>query len=360
LFLLRVLASTLWLALALCAFPHAAAAAQPEPQSYGALHWRLIGPFRAGRTVAVSGVPTLPGVFYMAPNNGGVWKSTDYGRTWNPLFDAQDTGSIGALAVAPSDPNVVYVGSGEGLRRPDLSTGDGMYKSSDGGKSWLHLGLRDGQQIAQIAVDPHDTSRLFVAVVGHPYGPNAERGLYRSTDGGVSFAKVLGSGDDVGAVGVVIDPHDSHSGRRATALGISRKCTSASTRAVYSNRRTAERRGTSLRAVCPRRSAELASPFHRPIPSVCTRSSRKSKAAASTVRATRASPGRKPRVRNACADARKISRGSRQIPKTATRSIPPTRRRIDRATAGSRGPASRAHPAATITIPYGSIPRTRT
>jgi len=209
LFLLWVLASTLWLALALCAFPHAAAAAQPEPQSYGALHWRLIGPFRAGRTVAVSGVPTLPGVFYMAPNNGGVWKSTDYGRTWNPLFDAQDTGSIGALAVAPSDPNVVYVGSGEGLRRPDLSTGDGMYKSSDGGKSWLHLGLRDGQQIAQIAVDPHDTSRLFVAVVGHPYGPNAERGLYRSTDGGVSFAKVLGSGDDVGAVGVVIDPHDS-------------------------------------------------------------------------------------------------------------------------------------------------------
>jgi len=209
LFLLRVLGSTLGLALALCAFPQAARAAQPEPQSYSALHWRSIGPFRAGRTVAVSGVPALPGVFYMAPNNGGVWKSTDYGRTWNPLFDAQDTGSIGALAVAPSDPNVVYVGSGEGLRRPDLSTGDGMYKSIDGGKTWLHLGLRDGQQIAQIAVDPHDTSRLFVAVVGHPYGPSAERGLYRSTDGGASFAKVLGKGDDVGAVGVVIDPRDS-------------------------------------------------------------------------------------------------------------------------------------------------------
>jgi len=178
-----------------------------NPQLYAGLHWRLIGPFRAGRTVAVSGVPQQRGVFYMAPNNGGVWKSVDFGRTWQPIFDNQDTGSIGALAVAPSDPNVIYVGSGEGLRRPDLSTGDGMYVSTDAGKTWTHEGLRDGQQIQQIAVDPRDPRRLYVAVVGHPYGPNPERGLYRSTDGGATFAKVLGRGEDVGAVSVVIDPN---------------------------------------------------------------------------------------------------------------------------------------------------------
>jgi photosystem II stability/assembly factor-like uncharacterized protein len=174
---------------------------------FDALRWRLIGPFRGGRTVAVAGVPQAPGVFYMAPNDGGVWKTDDFARTWNPIFDGQDTGSIGALAVAPSDPSVIYVGSGEGLRRPDLSTGDGIYKSTDAGRTWTHLGLRDGQQIQAIAVDPRDAKRVFAAVVGHPYGPNAERGLYRSVDGGTTFAKVLGSGDDTGAVSVVIDPN---------------------------------------------------------------------------------------------------------------------------------------------------------
>ncbi len=174
---------------------------------FDALRWRLIGPFRGGRTVAVAGVPQQPGVYYMAPNDGGVWKTDDFARTWNPVFDGQDTGSIGALAVAPSDPNIIYVGSGEGLRRPDLSTGDGVYKSTDAGRSWTHLGLRDGQQIQAIAVDPRDAKRVFVAVVGHPYGPNAERGLYRSLDGGLTFEKVLGTGEDTGAVSVVIDPN---------------------------------------------------------------------------------------------------------------------------------------------------------
>jgi photosystem II stability/assembly factor-like uncharacterized protein len=184
-----------------------ASAANAARQPFTALHWRLIGPFRGGRTVAASGVPSRPGVFYMAPSNGGVWQSIDYGRTWNPIFDAEPTGSIGALAVAPSDPNVVYVGSGEGLRRPDLSTGDGMYRSNDAGRTWVHQGLRDGQQIGAIAVDPRDAQRLYVAVVGHPYGPNRERGLYRSTDGGASYHKVLGSGEDVGAISVTIDPN---------------------------------------------------------------------------------------------------------------------------------------------------------
>jgi len=168
------------------------AAAQPfDPSLYQELRWRCIGPHRGGRPVAAEGVPAQPGVFYIGVNNGGVWKSTDYGRTWVPIFDDQPTGSIGALAVAPSNPNLIYVASGEGLQRPDLSTGDGIYKSLDAGKTWRHLGLRDGQQIGAIAVDPHDTNRLFVAVVGHPYGANEERGVFRSTDGGETFQKVL-------------------------------------------------------------------------------------------------------------------------------------------------------------------------
>jgi len=169
------------------------------------LGWRMIGPFRGGRTVAIAGVPGQPNVFYMAPNNGGVWKSTDYGRTWSPIFDDQPTGSIGALAIAPSNPDIIYVGSGEGLRRPDLSTGDGVYKSTDGGRSWQHLGLRDGQQISVILVDPHDPNRVFVAVVGHPYGPNAERGVFRSLDGGLTWKKVLYKDENTGAIDLAFD-----------------------------------------------------------------------------------------------------------------------------------------------------------
>src|SRR6267142_414139 len=126
------------------------------------LHWRSIGPFRGGRTRAVAGVPSQPNVFYIAQVNGGVWKTDDYGRTWTPIFDDQPTGSVGCIAVAPSDPNIVYVGSGEGLQRPDLSVGDGTYKSTDAGKTWTHLGLRDGQQIPQIAIDPLDPNRILV------------------------------------------------------------------------------------------------------------------------------------------------------------------------------------------------------
>jgi photosystem II stability/assembly factor-like uncharacterized protein len=173
---------------------------------YNELRWRCIGPFRAGRTVAIAGIASQPNVFFMAPNNGGVWKTDDFGRTWNPIFDGQPTGSVGALALAPSDPNIIYVGSGEGLRRPDLSTGDGMYKSTDGGKTWTHLGLRDGQQIGSILVDPRDPNRVYVAVLGHPYGPNAERGVFRSTDGGQSFQKILYKDENTGAIDLAFDP----------------------------------------------------------------------------------------------------------------------------------------------------------
>src|SRR5712691_13018893 len=130
---------------------------------FAEMRWRMIGPFRGGRTVAGGGVRGQPNVFYIGVNNGGVWKTTDFGRIWNPIFDDQPTGSVGAIAVGPSNPNVVYAGCGEGLQRPDLSTGDGMYKSSDAGKTWQHLGLRDGQQIGAIIVGPRNSSRLFVA-----------------------------------------------------------------------------------------------------------------------------------------------------------------------------------------------------
>ncbi len=159
--------------------------------------------------MAISGVVQEQNVYYMAPNNGGVWKSTDYGNTWAPMFDGQDTGSVGALAVAPSDPSIIYVGSGEGLQRPDLSIGDGMYKSTDAGKTWQHLGLREGQQIASVIVDPQDPNRLFVAVAGHPYGANKERGVYRSVDGGSSFQQVLYKDENTGASEVAFDPSNS-------------------------------------------------------------------------------------------------------------------------------------------------------
>ncbi len=166
----------------------------------------MIGPFRGGRTIAAAGIVSQPNVFYVAATNGGLWKTDDVGRTWRPLFDDQPTGSIGALAIALSDPNIIYVGSGEGVQRPDLSVGDGIYKSTDAGKTWRHLGLRDGQQISAILVDPRDPNRVFVAVLGHPYGPNVERGVFRSTDGGETWQKVLYKDENTGAVDLAFGP----------------------------------------------------------------------------------------------------------------------------------------------------------
>ena len=168
----------------------ASLAVAQAPDTYAEMHWRSIGPPRAGRARALAGVPSQPNVFYAGFDNGGVWRTTDYGSTWEPLFDGEPTGSIGAIAVAPSDPNVLYVGTGAGIIRPDLSTGDGMYKSTDGGRTWTHLGLDATQMIAWIAVDPANANRLFVAALGHPYGPNPERGIFRSTDGGTTWQKV--------------------------------------------------------------------------------------------------------------------------------------------------------------------------
>ena len=192
------------LALPLCAQQ----AQQYDAKYFSEMRWRCIGPFRGGRTVAITGVPRQPNLFYMAPVNGGVWKSDDFGNTWKPIFDSQPTGSIGAIAVAPSNPDIIYVGSGEGLQRPDLSVGDGIYKSTDAGKSWAHLDLSDAQQITAIVVDPKNPDRVFVSAEGHPYGPNLVRGVFRSLDGGKTFEKVLYKDENTGAADVVMDPSD--------------------------------------------------------------------------------------------------------------------------------------------------------
>ncbi|MGH9476345.1 MAG: WD40/YVTN/BNR-like repeat-containing protein [Terriglobales bacterium] len=176
--------------------------------TYAGMRWREIGPTRAGRARAVAGDPVHANITYIGFDNGGVWKSTDYGSNWVPIFDHEPTGSIGAIAIAPSDPNVIYVGTGAGIIRPDLSTGGGVYKSTDAGKTWTHLGLDDTEMIANIAVDPHDPNRVFVAALGHPYGPNALRGIFRSTDGGQTWKKVLYVDEYTSANDVRINPQD--------------------------------------------------------------------------------------------------------------------------------------------------------
>jgi photosystem II stability/assembly factor-like uncharacterized protein len=193
----------------LCLFSSAEVSkAQQYPESsFQEMRWRMIGPTRGGRTRASCGVPSQPNVFYVGAVNGGVWKTDDSGRTWTPIFDEQPTQATGAIAVALSDPNIIYVSSGEGLARPDLAVGDGIYKSTDAGKTWTHLsGLRDGQGIPALAVDPHDPNRVFAAVLGHPYGPNPERGIFLSTDGGQNWQRVLSKNENVGGSDVEIDP----------------------------------------------------------------------------------------------------------------------------------------------------------
>lgn len=173
---------------------------------YASLKWRSIGPYRGGRTVGGVGVPSEPNVFYIGANNGGVWKTTDYGRTWNPIFDDQPTGSIGDIVVSPSNPKVIYVGSGEGIQRPDLSVGDGVYKSVDAGKTWTHLGLSNILQIGGLAIHPTNENIVYVAGLGHPYGPNKERGIFKTTDGGKTWEHVLYIDENTGAIQVTLDP----------------------------------------------------------------------------------------------------------------------------------------------------------
>ncbi len=188
------------------AFSSALATAQIDPDTFDHLDWRLVGPFRGGRVLAAAGVPDQPQHFYFGAVNGGVWESNDAGRTWQPIFDDQPVGSIGALAIAPSDPNVIYVGSGEADMRSDIAQGDGMYKSTDAGRTWLKIGLEDSQQIGRIIIDPEDSRRVYVAALGHAYGPNKQRGVFRSSDGGAHWEKILGKDDATGAIDLAFEP----------------------------------------------------------------------------------------------------------------------------------------------------------
>ncbi|HWZ45377.1 MAG TPA: hypothetical protein VNW97_18020, partial [Candidatus Saccharimonadales bacterium] len=179
--------------------------AQPSADLDG-LRWRMIGPFRGGRTISVSGIEGQPNTYYFGGVGGGVWKSTNGGLTWAPIFDGAPIASIGALAVAPSAPNVIYVGSGEADLRSNVTYGNGVYKSIDGGKNWRHLGLTDTQHIGRMAVDPRNADVVMVAALGHAYGPNAERGVFRSTDGGLHWQKVLYKDENTGAIDITFDP----------------------------------------------------------------------------------------------------------------------------------------------------------
>src|SRR6266404_3323049 len=175
-----------------------AVAQSVPPQLMSGLKWRLIGPFRGGRVVAVAGVPGDSRTFYFGSVNGGIWKTTDAGTVWRPIFDNQPVGSMGAIAVAPADPKTIYAGTGESDIRSDLSSGNGVYKSSDGGSTWTHVGLEDTRQISRIVIDPRDPETVYVGALGHAYGPNEQRGVYKSIDGGAHWAKVLDQGSEMG------------------------------------------------------------------------------------------------------------------------------------------------------------------
>src|SRR5260370_2744000 len=186
-----------------------AALAQTVPESsYAALRWRLIGPFRGGRVLTVAGIPGDPTTFYFGSVDGGVWKTPNAGVTWEPLFDHEPVASIGALALAPSGPRVTYVRTGERDMRQNITSGAGVYKSSDGGAHWAHLGLDDTRHIGKIVVDPRNPSVVLVAALGHAYGPNTERGVFRSADGGRTWDRVLYKDAETGAIDLALDPGD--------------------------------------------------------------------------------------------------------------------------------------------------------
>ncbi|MGH9543246.1 MAG: WD40/YVTN/BNR-like repeat-containing protein [Terriglobales bacterium] len=186
------------------------AVGQVSPSLYAGLRWRMIGPFRGGRVLAVSGVPGQPNRFYFGAVGGGVWETNDAGRVWRPIFDHQPIASIGALAVAPSDPNVIYVGTGEADMRSDISFGDGVYKSTDAGRTWTHVGLAATRHIGAIVVDPRDPNLVLVAALGRAYGPSPDRGIYRSADGGRTWSKVLYKDENTGGIDLAFDPTNDH------------------------------------------------------------------------------------------------------------------------------------------------------
>ena len=188
----------------------ASAQQQIDPKTYGGMKWRLIGPFRGGRAITVAGVPSQPNTYYFGAVAGGVWRTTDGGNTWDSLFDKESVSSIGAIAVSDSDPNILYAGTGEACIRGNISFGDGVYKSTDAGKTWTNVGLRDTRHIGALIIHPTNPDIVYVAALGHAYGPNSERGVFRTRDGGKTWEKVLYLDDRTGAIEVVFDPKNPH------------------------------------------------------------------------------------------------------------------------------------------------------
>jgi photosystem II stability/assembly factor-like uncharacterized protein len=208
----RSLAFSAGLAVCLAAGPLAVAplyGQQYNPRLFSGMQWRLVGPGTGGRVEAVAGIPSRPNTYYIGSVDGGVWKTTNGGLDWTPLFNHEPVASIGAIAIAPSDPDVIYVGTGEEAPRGDISFGDGVYKSTDGGKTWTDVGLKESRQIGRIVVDPRNADVVYVAAEGDIYGPNAQRGVFRSTDGGKTWRKVLYKNDRTGAVDLSMDPANS-------------------------------------------------------------------------------------------------------------------------------------------------------
>ena len=176
------------------------------PSLYSEMKWRMIGPFRAGKVNSVAGIPGNPAIYYMGADGGGVWKTTDGGVTWKPIFDSESTAPIGALTVAPSNPKIIYVGTGVNSVFGDISYGNGVYKSTNSGDTWQHLGLEDTRHIGRVLVDPRNPDVVLVAAMGHPYGPNEERGVFRSADGGKNWKKVLFKDNRTGAIDLCFEP----------------------------------------------------------------------------------------------------------------------------------------------------------
>ncbi len=303
------------------AFGAGIAQAQVDPSLFQDLRWRLIGPFRGGRVLTAAGVPGEPEHFYFGSVNGGVWETRDAGRTWQPIFDGQPIGSIGALAVAPSDPRVIYVGSGEADMRSDIAQGNGMYRSADGGKTWTRIGLADSQQIGRVLIDPRNPDVVYVAALGHPYGLNAERGVFRSRDGGKSWQKVLGKGDDTGAIDLAFEPGKPE----VIYASLWQARRTPWTAAAFTSRSTVASTGRSSARACPRSRVASALPWRRASRSAYTPWWTRPRGA-SSARTTVAPPGRWRAAILASGGAAGISAASPSSPAIPTSSTPATRR----------------------------------